>query len=75
MEPKKITRRDFIKTSGKVAAGAALTTSALTMLPKTAWAKKNNVIVGMTQEPVNFNPLLYVNSGTEIGRASCRERV
>ena len=26
---------------------------------------KERVILGMTQEPVQFNPLLYVNSGTE----------
>src|SRR5271166_2220420 len=26
---------------------------------------RDRVILGMTQEPVQFNPLLYVNSGTE----------
>jgi peptide/nickel transport system substrate-binding protein len=36
-----------------------------------AWAAKTNVIVGMTQEPVNFNPLLYVNSGTEEVPEAC----
>jgi peptide/nickel transport system substrate-binding protein len=35
------------------------------------WAAKNSVIVGMTQEPVNFNPLLYVNSGTEEVPEAC----
>ena len=71
MERKKITRRDFIKTTGMVTAGAVLSGSAVGMLPKNAWAAKNNVIVGMTQEPVNFNPLLYVNSGTEEVPEAC----
>lgn len=35
------------------------------------WAAKTSVIVGMTQEPVNFNPLLYVNSGTEEVPEAC----
>jgi peptide/nickel transport system substrate-binding protein len=35
------------------------------------WAAKKSVIVGMTQEPVNFNPLLYVNSGTEEVPEAC----
>ncbi len=34
-------------------------------------AAKNSVIIGMTQEPVNFNPLLYVNSGTEEVPEAC----
>ena len=34
-------------------------------------AAKKSVIVGMTQEPVNFNPLLYVNSGTEEVPEAC----
>jgi len=36
-----------------------------------ASAAKKSVIVGMTQEPVNFNPLLYVNSGTEEVPEAC----
>ncbi len=35
------------------------------------WAAKKSVILGMTQEPVNFNPLLYVNSGTEEVPEAC----
>ncbi|MFO7644950.1 MAG: ABC transporter substrate-binding protein [Desulfosarcina sp.] len=71
MKSKKITRRQFIKTTGSVAALAALSGSGVALLPRRAWAKKNNVIVGMTQEPVNFNPLLYVNSGTEEVPEAC----
>ena len=71
MDRKKITRRDFIKTTGMVTAGAVLSGSAVGMLPGRAWAAKKNVIVGMTQEPVNFNPLLYVNSGTEEVPEAC----
>ena len=71
MSRKKITRRQFIKTTGAVAAGVALTGTAGLMTPQPAWAKKNNVIIGMTQEPVNFNPLLYVNSGTEEVPEAC----
>ena len=58
-----MTRRDFIKTTGIAVAGTAFVGTSL--IPNRAWAAKNSVIVGMTQEPVNFNPLLYVNSGTE----------
>jgi len=71
MDHKKMTRRDFIKTTGAVAAGTAISAGAMSLWPSKAWAKKNNVIVGMTQEPVNFNPLLYVNSGTEEVPEAC----
>ncbi len=68
MNQKGITRRDFIKTTGMLTAGAA---AASIGIPRQAWAKKNNVIIGMTQEPVNFNALLYVNSGTEEVPEAC----
>ena len=68
MSKQGITRRDFIKTSGMLTACAA---AASIGIPRQAWAKKNNVIVGMTQEPVNFNALLYVNSGTEEVPEAC----
>ena len=42
-----------------------------TFAAQPAWAAKTSVIVGMTQEPVNFNPLLYVNSGTEEVPEAC----
>ena len=48
-----MTRRNFIKTTGIAVAGSAFIGTGL--LPNRAWAAKNNVIVGMTQEPVNFN--------------------
>jgi len=63
-----MTRRDFIKTTGALTAVAA---AAGMGIPRRAWAKKNNVIIGMTQEPVNFNALLYVNSGTEEVPEAC----
>jgi peptide/nickel transport system substrate-binding protein len=71
MGQKKITRRDFIKTAGAVTAGTALIGTGLSLFPNRAWAAKKNVIVGMTQEAVNFNPLLYVNSGTEEVPEAC----
>jgi len=64
-----ISRRNFIKTTGLAVTGTVLAGPAL--FPGHAWAAKNNVIVGMTQEPVNFNPLLYVNSGTEEVPEAC----
>ena len=64
-----ITRRNFIKATGLAVAGTAFAGASL--MPSRAWAAKNNVIVGMTQEPVNFNPLLYVNSGTEEVPEAC----
>jgi peptide/nickel transport system substrate-binding protein len=69
MSNHEMTRRNFIKTTGIAVAGSALIGTGL--LPNLAWAAKNNVIVGMTQEPVNFNPLLYVNSGTEEVPEAC----
>jgi peptide/nickel transport system substrate-binding protein len=38
-----------------------------------AWAgkKDNSVIVAMTQEPMQFNPLIYENTGTESVPESC----
>ena len=71
MKQKRVSRRQFIKTTGMAAAGVALAGSAGWLTPTPAWAKKNSVIIGMTQEPVNFNPLLYVNSGTEEVPEAC----
>jgi peptide/nickel transport system substrate-binding protein len=68
MKRKGMTRRDFIKTTGALTVCAA---AAGIGIPSRAWAKKNNVIIGMTQEPVNFNALLYVNSGTEEVPEAC----
>ena len=71
MRSRKITRREFLQTTGTAAAALALAVAAGLVAPRPAWAKKNNVIIGMTQEPVNFNPLLYVNSGTEEVPEAC----
>jgi peptide/nickel transport system substrate-binding protein len=71
MKQKRVSRRQFIKTTGMAAAGVTLAGSADWLTPTPAWAKKNSVIIGMTQEPVNFNALLYVNSGTEEVPEAC----
>ena len=49
----------------------ALACGMLTIAVQPVSAAKKSVIVGMTQEPVNFNPLLYVNSGTEEVPEAC----
>ncbi|HET7410510.1 MAG TPA: peptide ABC transporter substrate-binding protein [Paracoccaceae bacterium] len=56
------TRRDFVRTAGATA-GAV---TAFSILPSRALsAETDRIILGMIQEPVQFNPLLYVNGGTE----------
>lgn len=65
------TRREFMKTSGAAALSVAAGSNVLGGLARPGWAAKNSVIVGMTQEPVNFNALLYVNSGTEEVPEAC----
>lgn len=60
-------RRDFVKAAG-AAAGAV---TAATILPSRAnSAAKDRIIAGHYQEPVQYNPLLYVNRGTENGPES-----
>ncbi len=72
MKKKDMTRREFIKATGMVAAGTAIAGAGVGLTAHPAWAKKKkNVIIGMTQEPVQFNPLLYVNSGTEEVPEAC----
>lgn len=57
-------RRDFVKATG-AAAGAV---AAATILPSRAGAAaKDRIITAHMQEPVQYNPLLYVNRGTENG--------
>lgn len=69
---KGLTRREFLKTTGKVTVGAAVGASTLGMLNSTAHAaKKTNMIIGMTQEAVQYNPVLYVNCGTENVPEAC----
>ena len=72
MKKRGVTRREFIKATGLAAAGTAIAGAGVGLTGRSAWAKKkNNVIIGMTQEPVQFNPLLYVNSGTEEVPEAC----
>ena len=54
-----LSRRHFIGATG---AGLAVVGAPAVLR---AAENKDHVIIGMTQEPVQFNPLLYVNSGTE----------
>jgi len=69
-KPSDFTRREFMKTTGYVTFSTVIAGSVLG-ITNPAWAAKKSVIVGMTQEPVNFNPLLYVNSGTEEVPEAC----
>ncbi len=63
----KISRRDTLKGSVAVAVAAATST-----YPISATAQnKDRLIIGMTQEPVQFNPLLYANTGTENVPEAC----
>ena len=64
---KELTRTEFLKTTGQVSAGAALGLGALGTAGRTAHAaKKNTMIIGMTQEAVQYNPLLYVKEHFEV---------
>jgi peptide/nickel transport system substrate-binding protein len=53
------------------AAGAGLTLPAGLARPALAQQNRERIILGMTQEPVQFNPLLYVNAGTENVPEAC----
>ena len=70
---KSMTRREFIKATGKVTAGVAVGTSSLGILGKSAYAarKKDVMILGGTQEPVQFNPLFYNNPPFEAVPEAC----
>jgi peptide/nickel transport system substrate-binding protein len=66
----RVSRRQVLSGAAKVAALAvtgtgSLATSAL------AQQSKDRIILAMSQEPVQFNPLLYVNTGTENVPESC----
>ena len=63
-----LSRRHFIAGTGAVGTGL-VTVGAPAVLR--AAENKDRVIIGMTQEPVQFNPLLYVNSGTENVPEAC----
>ncbi len=68
-----LTRREFLKTTGMVTAGAAVSGGALGTFGSkaSAAAKKTSMVIGMTQEAVQFNPLLYVNTGVENVPEAC----
>lgn len=61
-----------ISRRGLLAAGTGL--AAGTLAAPTVWGQainRDRVILAMTQEPVQFNPLLYVNAGTENVPEAC----
>ena len=67
-----VTRREFMKTTSKAAAVAAVAGTGVASFAPPAVAKnKDRIIFGMTQEPVQFNPILYVNRGTENVPEAC----
>lgn len=56
----------------RVLAGAGSLGLAAAALPRAARAQsRDRIIIAMSQEPVQFNPLLYVNSGTENVPEAC----
>ena len=60
-----VSRRTVMKGAGAAAAAVAT-------YPISATAQnKDRIIIGMTQEPVQFNPLLYANTGTENVPEAC----
>jgi peptide/nickel transport system substrate-binding protein len=67
----KVSRRDFMRQSGALGFTLPLLAGATTaigtsLLPSAARAAEaGQCILGVTQEAVNFNPLLYVNTGVE----------
>lgn len=64
-EPLTPSRRGIIAGAGALGLAAA-------NLPREALAQsRDRIIVAMSQEPVQFNPLLYVNSGTENVPEAC----
>jgi peptide/nickel transport system substrate-binding protein len=65
-----ITRRDALAGAAKGALLAATGTGTFAA-PAIAQQNKDRIIFAMSQEPVQFNPLLYVNTGTENVPESC----
>ena len=65
-----LTRRDVLTGAAKGALLAATGTGGFAA-PAIAQQNKDRIIMAMSQEPVQFNPLLYVNTGTENVPESC----
>ena len=67
-----MTRRDFIGNTAKIAAGVSLGATVFDgLIGKSYGAKKNVIIFAQNQEPLQFNPLLYVNAGIETVPEAC----
>jgi peptide/nickel transport system substrate-binding protein len=64
-----LSRRQVL--SGAAKAAALAFTSPGIAAPAIAQQNKDRIIFAMSQEPVQFNPLLYVNTGTENVPESC----
>jgi peptide/nickel transport system substrate-binding protein len=65
-----LSRRQVLSGAGKAAA-LVLTSTGAFPAPAIAQQNKDRIILAMSQEPVQFNPLLYVNTGTENVPESC----
>jgi len=59
-----VSRRQVLSGAAKAAVLAVTGTGGLAA-PAIAQQSKDRIILAMSQEPVQFNPLLYVNTGTE----------
>ena len=72
MKETSLSRREFIQATGKVAAAAFLGARAFGVNGSTVYAGSKKVcICALTQEPVQYNPLLYVNAGPENVPEAC----
>lgn len=65
-----LSRRQVLSGAAKAAALAVTGTGGFAA-PAIAQQNKDRIIFAMSQEPVQFNPLLYVNTGTENVPESC----
>src|SRR5258708_34101567 len=67
---KVVSRPDGLEGAAKGALPGATGTGGFAA-PAIAQQNKDRIIMAMSQEPVQFNPLLYVNTGTENVPESC----
>src|SRR5216683_6214058 len=65
-----VSRRQVLSGAAKAAVLAVTGTGGMAA-PAIAQQNKDRIIFAMSQEPVQFNPLLYVNTGTENVPESC----